>query len=111
MPFTLTQITDLTHYFNQVMDRSEHHAPTVAEVSLTILGAVIWKSTGGVKVLARKGNTKNVLWFDVNNRNYVLTYDHGGVIRLLENGLQGILLATFDNTTTPQQIKSVFSRL
>ena len=45
MALSIKTITDLHDYFSGVMNRANHHANSVNEVILTILGGVIWKST------------------------------------------------------------------
>ena len=45
----------LKEYFNGVLSRADHHAQGVQEISLALMGAVIWRSEGDIEVKSVKG--------------------------------------------------------
>ena len=50
----------LKNYFNSVLERATHHAKEVEEITLTLMGAVIWKAIEGIEVRAFKDSTGNI---------------------------------------------------
>jgi len=112
MAITLDSIDTLKTYLNGVMGRADHHAGNVEGVSLTLLGAVMWKSTGEIEVKQYDGRPANMLWFFVGNNRYAMRYDHAGEqIELRDRTREGEVLARFDNNTSYQEIITVFERL
>ena len=74
MPQQVTDIDVLGDYLRGVMDRAEHHAEDVNEISLAIAGGVVWrKDDEPLEVMTREGEMKNVLWFKVNGNRYQIS--------------------------------------
>ena len=76
MPKTVTDVDVLQDYIRGVMDRAEHHADNVDEITLAIAGAVIWRKDGDIQVYEREGQMANALWVDINGQRYALSYNH-----------------------------------
>lgn len=111
MALQIATVALLKDYLNGVMSRADHHGQNVNEIVLTLIGAVIWKAQN-IDVGTYKDTTTNVLWLTVNNNRYVLAYNHDtGNIEIRVGSLRGHVLATFNNTTTALNIKSIFSAL
>lgn len=112
MALTIEGINQLRDYLNGVLGRAGHHAGNVSTISLTLAGAVVWKADGSVKVMERDGETKNVLWFNVRDRRYVLTYNHEPqCIDLKADSTQGGVLTSFDNSTQAIDVYNFFGSL
>ncbi len=113
MPQQVTDIDMLRNYLRGVMDRADHHAQNVNEVSLAVAGGVVWrKDDNPLKVMTREGEMKNVLWFRVNRKRYALSYNHDtGEIELRENTTQGPVVASFSNTMSNAQVRAIFAAL
>lgn len=113
MPQQLTEIDALREYLSGVMNRADHHAQNVNEVSLSIAGAVVWKKDDDpLRVMTRDGKMTNVLWFTVNQKRYALSYNHDTAeIELRANSLQGRIVASFANAVTNAEVREAFSKL
>jgi hypothetical protein len=112
MSIAIDSIEILQTYLNGVMERSGHHAENVEGVSLALLGAVMWKSTGEIEVKQYDGRPANILWFFVGENRYALVYNHVDQrIELRERVQGGTLIASFDNSSTYQQVIDIFSNL
>lgn len=112
MAISIVSIELLQTYLNGVMNRSEHHAGNVEGVSLTLLGAVMWRSTGEIEVREYNGRPANMMWFHVGENRFSLLYNHNTErIELRERTRTGGLIAEFDNSSTYADIISVFRGL
>lgn len=113
MPQKVTDIDVLRNYLRDVMDRADHHAQDVNEVSLSIAGGVVWKKDNDpLEVMVRDGNMKNVIWFKVNQKRYALSYNHDtGEIELRKNSTHGQVIASFSNTMSNARVRQIFNGL
>jgi hypothetical protein len=114
MPLTVTEIEQLRNYINGVMTRADHHAGPVNEIALALAGAIIWRKDDDepIKVMARDGETKNVLWARINGQRYAFSYNHSaGQIEMRRGSTQGQILQAFSNTTPLAELKRVFENL
>ena len=113
MPQQVKDIDILRDYLRGVLDRADHHAQSVNEVSLSVAGGVVWrKDDEPLEILARKGEMKNVLWFKVNGIRYALSYNHSAAkIDLRRNTTQGSVIASFSNSMTNAQVRTIFDSL
>jgi hypothetical protein len=112
MALTITTLNLLNQYINGVMERADHHGQTVNEIVLTLVGAVIWRATQDVEVRTYNDETANILWLFVGTNKYALGFNHhNGNIELRERTLNGVVLASFNNQTTANQVKQIFGEL
>ena len=112
MPQTIIDVDILQEYIDGVMARAEHHANNVDEIALAVAGAVVWRKQGDLKVMARSGSMKNVLWVQINGQRYALSYDHvAGNIVVKRKSTQGVPLASFTNVNTVADVKRFFGSL
>ena len=113
MPQEVTEIDVLRDYLRGVLNRADHHAQNINEVSLSVAGGVVWrKDDDPLEVMAREGEMKNVLWFKVNRKRYALSYNHNtGEIELRQNTTQGPVIASFSNAMTNAQVRTTFGEL
>jgi hypothetical protein len=112
MPQTITGVDVLQDYIGGVMARAEHHANNVDEVALAIAGALVWRKQGDIRVMARSGDMKNVLWVRIGGRRYALSYNHAaGTIEVRDGSTQGTVLACFSNATPLADVKRFFESL
>lgn len=111
----MRKITDLdvmSEYLIKVMGKADHHAQNVELIALTLVGAVMWKKDGDVQVYEREGDMKNIIWFPVNGKRYVMKYNHKAqTIELRRDMHTGPLVCSFDNLTTPQTVIDIFNTL
>ena len=112
MPQTVVSVDVLQQYIQGVMNRAEHHANNVDEVSLIIAGAVVWRKDGEIEVMTHDGDMKNVLWVHISGKRYALSYDHiQRCIVVRERSTQGKVLASFTNGNSAAEVKSFFAGL
>lgn len=113
MAITVQTLNILHQYIVGVMERAEHHAPNVDEISLALIGAVVWKITDAdVQVKEYSGSPANILWMDINNKRYVLAYNHEDeAVELRNSIIKGDVIASFDNSTPIAEIKRIFNSL
>jgi hypothetical protein len=113
MSLKVTDIQTLKDYINGVMERADHHAGGVNEISLALAGAIVWrKDDDPIKVMARDGETKNVLWVKINQKRYAFAYNGTtGEIELRQDNMRGKTLHTFSNKTPLSQLKQIFESL
>ena len=76
MPTRIEDVNQVNEYISGVMGRADHHAVNVRDISLAIIGGVIWRNDGEIKVLTREGKMANVLWFLVDGKRYAISYNH-----------------------------------
>ena len=110
---TVKDIDTLQEYIKGVMGRADHHAGNVNEIALALVGAIVWKKdTLSIKVMEREGETKNVLWVNINNKKYAFVYNHDtGRIDMREKTIQGPNLHEFDNNTSLSTLRTIFDAL
>lgn len=112
MAVTIESTEILKEYFNDVLARAEHHAKEVKAVSLTLLGAVVWKATGDISVMETKNGFGNVLWFNTNSGRYAMSYNHKDrKIDMREHSVKGETLYQFDNNTPQEFITALFESM
>jgi hypothetical protein len=62
MPVAIADVDALKAYIDGVMYRAAHHAGQVNAIALALAGAIVWrKDAEPIEVMARDGETKNVL--------------------------------------------------
>lgn len=104
----------LKDYFEGVLRRADHHAQSVEQVSLTLMGAVLWKATDVIEVREVKktsvnANKGNILWFRSNGKRYAMIYNHKtGKIELRNRTMRGTTLYEFDNNTPTKRVLEIF---
>jgi hypothetical protein len=112
MAVTIESTELLKTYFDGVLHRADHHAKEVEHVSLSLLGAVIWKSVDEIQVREVKEGFGNVLWFRTGGNRYALCYNHATKkIELRDRTQQGETLEEFDNSTPSARVFEVFKNL
>jgi hypothetical protein len=112
MALTITTLTLLNEYINGVMERADHHGQNVNEVILTLAGAVIWRATQDVEVRTYNEETANILWLTINGYRYAIAYNHNTLnIEIRDRNQNGTVLATFNNSNTALDVKTIFSNL
>ena len=112
MALTITTLTLLNEYINGVMSRADHHGQNVNEIVLTLAGAVIWRATQDVEVRTYNEETANILWLTINDHRYAIAYNHHtGYIEIRARNQNGTVLATFNNSTSSANVKSIFADL
>lgn len=112
MPTAVSAVDALQEYIRGVMARAEHHANNIDEICLAIAGAVVWRKDGDLRVMARSGNMKNVLWLQVNGQRYALSYNPTlRQIEVRQRTTQGRVLAAFTNAKPLANVKQFFESL
>lgn len=112
MAIQIDSVEILKAYISGVLERSNDHAQRVEGVSLALIGAVIWRSTGRIEVRQYGGTPANVLWFEVGSNRYAFVYNHSTEsIELKSRTINGETLATFNNSTDLGIILNFFRAL
>ena len=112
MAISIDSIQTLQRYLNGVLDRADHHAGNVEGVSLALLGAIVWKSDREIEVREYNGSPANMIWFWIDGNRYAMSYNHSTEqIELKERTHKGGVLYSFDNSTTYQEIITIFNDL
>jgi hypothetical protein len=114
MALTVTEIEELREYLNGVMNRADHHAGSVNEIALALVGAIIWRKNDDdpIRVMVREGQTTNVLWVRIGDVRYALSYNHDqSQIEMRAGSVQGPTLHRFDNNTPLSAVRAAFERL
>ena len=96
------------------MTRADHHAGSVKEIAIALVGAIVWRMDDGteIQVMTRDGEAKNVLWVVINDRRYALVYNHDTwMIDLRQDTIQGMTIESFDNSTPLAKVVTVFQSL
>lgn len=108
----VSNLEDLKVYFNGVMERADHHANEVNEIILALVGCVMWKLDGNLRIREYDGAPANMLWMDIKDTRYCFNYNHlEGYIEIRKESAKGVVLKTFTNTTTLGELKSFFENL
>lgn len=109
---TIDNIHLLREYLTGVLDRANHHAHSVNQIALAIVGGIIWRTTNNIRVLSRQGDMKNVLWLQVDDRRLCFVYNHDTAqIDIRESTIQGNTIVSFDNSTPIADVKDFFENL
>lgn len=112
MAITVENINDFKTYFEGVMGRADHHADSVNEIILALVGGVVWRSNGNFKVREYNGAPANMLWLEVNGKSYCFNFNHSeGCIDVHEGSAKGPVIKTFDNSSPLSEVKSFFEKL
>lgn len=113
MAISIESISSLQEYLGGVLNRADHHAKNVEGVALALLGAIIWRADGEITVREYAGRPANIIWFFVSGNKYVMSYNHEDEqIELKERSSRtGNIIATFDNSTSYQEIIDLFRSL
>jgi hypothetical protein len=103
----------LKEYFNGVLSRADHHAQGVQEISLALMGAVIWKAEGDIEVKSVKdGGMGNILWFNSETGRYAMYYNHSTVsIEMRDRTMNGDTLHVFNNQTPISEVFEIFRNI
>ncbi len=113
MPTPVTDVDILKQYIGGVVDRADHHAKNVNEITLALVGAIVWKKDAEpIKVMAHKGEMKNVLWVKINGVRYAFSYNHHNKsVSMYRDSVQGMLVYSFSNDTPLSKVREVFESL
>ena len=111
MAIIIDSLDTLQTYLNGVVQRSDHHAGNVRGASLTLIGAILSKATGEIKVREYDGHPANMIWFSVGANNYMMKYNHKTSMIELHDRTAGSLRSEFDDNTTYAAIIDVFNHL
>ena len=114
MPLAVTDVDALRDYLKGVLDRADHHADRVNEISLALAGAILWRkdTNKAIEVMVQSGETKNVLWVYISGQRYAFSYNHkAGQIEMRRSTTQGDTLHTFTNATPLSELHGIFAKL
>lgn len=113
MPKKVEDLDVLSQYIRGVLRRAEHHAGAVDAIALTVAGAVLWrKDPEPIEVFEREGKLRNALWVQISEQRYALSYNHDAeTIEVRAGSTQGEVLASFDNSSSPAEVKKFFAEL
>ncbi|HUU86843.1 MAG TPA: hypothetical protein VMX17_03725 [Candidatus Glassbacteria bacterium] len=110
----IESIEMLKEYFNEVIERANHHAPNVSKITYTLLGLIIFKKdkNSAIEVRSYEGATGNILWVTINNTRYAFRYEHtDDTIEIRKDTFKGELIYKVDNTTSMDELLNTFNNL
>ena len=96
------------------MERADHHAGNVKEIVLALTGAILWRKDDEepIRIMAREGTTKNVLWVSISHQRYAIVHSHKtGEIDMRRDGIQDSAEFSFSNATPLATLKRLFQDL
>lgn len=111
MAIVIDSVDSLQTYLNGVLHRSDHHAGNVRGASLALIGAILSKATGEIRVREYNGRPANMIWFSVGPNNYMMKYNHDSEMIELHDRNSGTLINEFDDNTSYADIIGAFNRL
>lgn len=113
VPVRIDDVDALKAYIDGVMKRAAHHAGNVDGIALALAGAIVWrKDADSIEVMARDGETKNVLWSKIGGQKYAFSYNHEAhSIEMRRGSTQGVVLHSFSNATPIGDVVSIFRSL
>ena len=115
MARNLTTTQQINNYVQAVIQAANHHAPNVSSVISMLEREVLNKLNLGpdtVKVYERNGQIARTCWITLNGSRYVFTYNYNShKIDLKTKGLQGNLIADFDNSSSNSAIIRIIQGL
>ena len=112
MAITVGKISELQEYFNGVMGRADHHADSVNEIILALVGGVIWRSTRDFEVKQYNGAPANILWMYINDDTYCFKFNHeSGNVEVCLGLYKGDVVKEFNNDTPLCEVKAFFEKL
>lgn len=114
MAVTVDSITDLRRYFRGVVQRSEHHGRSVADVVYSLLGLMLvhMDDDSDIKVWGSEGSAANILWFYVSGKRHAFRYEHAdGTVEIRRENHRGPVVAKLSNTTPIAELRRVFAQL
>jgi|SRR5215469_1359219 len=100
---------ELHNYGRRVMANSTHHAKSVNEVVVPIMGAIIIYSDPATVEVAT-----NVIWFNSRKTGtrYACSYNHKTQkVEVRRGSIQGVAVTALDNTASLFNVKEVFKNL
>ena len=114
MAVTVSDVDELKRYIEGVMGRADHHAQGVQGIALALAGAIVWRKDDDstIKVMAKDGETKNVLWVKISGQQYAFAYNHAGLaIEMRKGSVQGQVLHAFSDSTPVAHVAAIFQAL
>lgn len=114
MALVVTDVEQLRDYLCGVMARADHHADNVKEISLALVGAILWRKDDNeaIQVMTRAGEAKNVLWVRISGQRYAFVYNHATEeIDMRRGTVQGGSIYSFSNATPIAAVIQIFLSL
>jgi hypothetical protein len=109
----ITTIPELQFFIREKLNNAGHHAEDVIDTIPTLLGcAICYGKDLTVKFDEEDKPYGNLIWFTMNETPYCLAYNHKNFkIELRDRSQRGEALKLFDNSTSDDDIKSIFKIL
>jgi hypothetical protein len=115
MARNLTTQNEIREYVDTVTIAARHHAPNVENIIPELETAVLNRlnlSVDKIKVYERNGNLARTCWITFASKRYAFSYSYAtDEIELKQDSLQGVLIATFSNSSNVQSIKTLIQSL
>lgn len=111
MAKSILTVTQLSRYYNKILEAADHHAPQVKKVVPRLATLVLEFQTyeGPLKVWSRKGSIGLVLWAFVNGGRYVFRYNHSDrKIEIVGENIRGDVICQIDNKTPQKRLRELF---
>ena len=114
MAIKVQSVEELQKYFKGVVDRSEHHAPGIADIIYPLLGMIVLKldDNSDIQVRSYDDAPGNMLWVHINGVRYAFRYNHvDDAIEMRKDNYKGPVLHKITNETGITGLKSIFDGL
>jgi hypothetical protein len=109
MAIAIESIEILQTYLQGVLTRSDHHAGNVRGTSLALIGAILSRATGEIRVREYNGMPANMIWFSVGSNSYMMKYNHDSQKIELHDRTNGNLVNEFNDDTPYNEIIETFN--
>ena len=111
----LTTRRIINFFIVKVIQDANHHAGNVEYIIQPLANAILNRMnfpTDTLEVWDRNGNIGRTCWVTINGNRYALSYDYNKqVINLRHRSIQGNIIFSFDNNTSPQVIRRIVGGL
>ena len=115
MARNLTNKDEIDNFVSVVIDEAIHHASGVARAVPRLAEIVLSRfdfSKDKFSVYERKGNLARTCWVTLSGKRYAFSYNYSTkMIELKEHSIQGDLIASFNNNSSDEFIKTVVLKM
>jgi len=111
---TLLSVNDLQDYLATLNRKADHHAKSVEAITLMLAGAVVMLKNSGsdIKVLERDGETKNLMWVEINGNKYAFAYNGSdAAVDIRQNSSRGKVIVSLNDSMPLKEVYSLVKKL
>lgn len=110
----LHSVNDLQEYLTVLNKKAEHHAQSVEAITLMLAGSVVMLKNSGsdIRVLERNGETKNLMWVEINGNKYAFAYNGSNKsVEIRQDNMKGSVLISLNDNMQIREVYSIMKSL